>query len=170
MLDGYFELLRRRNSRAYAVGMFKLYSDIATAELMSQEESEMDHSFPIEVRFVPMVSLSNEESIILAEQTRLSNLLDFLEVEFFRGLAASNAPRRCHNCRKRRRAPVGRWGASSRTYRGRTTGHRRKRNMTGPTTAQSSGKLEEDQTGRVERCCGSGTDPAGTVWTGKADG
>src|SRR5699024_938203 len=26
--------------------------------------------------------------------------LDFLEVEFFRGLAAGNAPRKCHNCGK----------------------------------------------------------------------
>ena len=28
------------------------------------------------------------------------NLLDFLEVEFFRGRTAGNAPRRCHNCGK----------------------------------------------------------------------
>ena len=36
MLEGYFEPLDRRNSEAYAVGMFKFYSDIVTAELMGQ--------------------------------------------------------------------------------------------------------------------------------------
>lgn len=100
MLDGYFEPLGRRNPEAYAVGMFKFYSDIVTAELMGQETCELDHSFPLKVRFVPMVSPSDEEKIILAEQARFSSLLDFLKVEFFRGLTAGNAPRRCHNCGK----------------------------------------------------------------------
>ena len=47
-----------------------------------------------------MVSPSDGEKIILAEQARFLNLLDFLEVEFFRGLATGNAPRRCRNCGK----------------------------------------------------------------------
>ena len=100
MLEGYFEPLDRRNPEAYAVGMFKFYSDMVTAELMEQDTYELDHSFPLKVRFVPMVSPSDGETIILAEQARFSSLLDFLEVEFFRGLAAGNAPRRCHNCGK----------------------------------------------------------------------
>ena len=100
MLDRYFEPLNRRNSEAYAVGMFKFYSDMVTAELMGQDTCNLDHSFPLKVRFVPMVSPSDGEKIILAEQARFSSLLDFLEVEFFRGLAAGNAPRRCHNCGK----------------------------------------------------------------------
>ena len=82
------------------MGMFKFYSDMVTAELMEQDTYELDHSFPLKVRFVPMVSPSDGETIILAEQARFSSLLDFLEVEFFRGLAAGNAPRRCHNCGK----------------------------------------------------------------------
>ena len=100
MLEGYFEPLDRRNPEAYAVGMFKFYSDMVTAELVGQDTYELDHSFPLKVRFVPMVSPSDGETIILAEQARFSSLLDFLEVEFFRGLAAGNAPRRCHNCGK----------------------------------------------------------------------
>lgn len=100
MLDGYFEPLGRRNPEAYAVGMFKFYSDMVTAELMGQDTYELDHSFPFKVRFVPMVSPSDGETIILAEQARFSSLLDFLEVEFFRGLAVGNAPRRCRNCGK----------------------------------------------------------------------
>ena len=100
MLDGYFEPLDRRNPEAYAVGMFQFYSDMVTAELVGQDTYELDHSFPLKVRFVPMVSPSDGEKIILAEQARFSSLLDFLEVEFFRGLAVGNAPRRCRNCGK----------------------------------------------------------------------
>ena len=100
MLEGYFEPLDRRNPEAYAVGMFKFYSDMVTAELMGQDTYELAHSFPLKVRFVPMMSPSDGEKIILAEQARFLNLLDFLEVEFFRGLAVGNAPRRCHNCGK----------------------------------------------------------------------
>ena len=100
MLEGYFEPLDRRNPEAYAVGMFKFYSDMVTAELMGQDTYELAHSFPLKVRFVPMLSPSDGEKIILAEQARFLNLLDFLEVEFFRGLAVGNAPRRCHNCGK----------------------------------------------------------------------
>ena len=100
MLDGYFEPLDRRNPEAYAVGMFQFYSDMVTAELVGQDGETLDHSFPLKVRFVPMVSPSDGETIILSEQARFSSLLDFLEVEFFRGLAAGNAPRRCHNCGK----------------------------------------------------------------------
>ena len=100
MLDGYFEPLARRNPEAYAVGMFKFYSDMAAADLVGQDGEKLEHSFPLKVRFVPMVSPSDGETIILAEQARFLNLLDFLEVEFFRGLAAGNAPRKCHNCGK----------------------------------------------------------------------
>ena len=100
MLDGYFEPLARRNPEAYAVGMFKFYSDMAAADLVGQDGEKLEHSFPLKLRFVPMVSPSDGETIILAEQARFLNLLDFLEVEFFRGLAAGNAPRKCHNCGK----------------------------------------------------------------------
>lgn len=100
MLDRYFEPLEHRNTDAYAAGMFKFYSDMVTAECMGHDTYELDHSFPLKVRFTPMASPVDGEKIILAEQARFSNLLDFLEVEFFRGLAVGNAPRRCHNCGK----------------------------------------------------------------------
>ena len=45
-----------------------------------------------------MLAPSGGGKIILAERARFSELLDFLEVEFYRGLAIGNAPRRCHNC------------------------------------------------------------------------
>ena len=100
MLDGYFEPLERRNSEAYAVGVFQFYSDMVATKIFSDDEEPFEHSFPVKVNFVPMVSPSDEEKIILAERTEFSNLLSFLEVEFYRGMAIGNVPRRCPNCGK----------------------------------------------------------------------
>ncbi len=36
--------------------------------------------------------------IFIAEKAAFGSLTDFLRMEFYRGLAAGNAPRRCHNC------------------------------------------------------------------------
>lgn len=97
MLEGYFEPLNRRNADAYAEGYFKFSCDMV--DLSDQNHgADINQSFPVEVNFVPMLAPSGGGKIILAERARFSELLDFLEVEFYRGLAIGNAPRRCHNC------------------------------------------------------------------------
>lgn len=47
-----------------------------------------------------MMHPTQKGSIFVAEKTTFQSLLDFLQVEFYRGLAVGNAPRRCHNCGK----------------------------------------------------------------------
>lgn len=97
MLEGYFEPLSRRNADAYAEGYFKFCCDMV--DLSDQDGgADINQSFPVEVNFVPMLAPSGSGKIILAERARFAKLLDFLEVEFYRGLAMGNAPRRCHNC------------------------------------------------------------------------
>ena len=97
MLEGCFEPLSRRNSDAYAEAYFKFSCDMV--DLSDQNHgADINQSFPVEVNFVPMLAPSGGGKIILAERARFSELLDFLEVEFYRGLAIGNAPRRCHNC------------------------------------------------------------------------
>lgn len=97
MLEGYFEPLSRRNADAYAEGYFKFSCDMV--DLSDRDHGgDIDQSFPVEVSFVPMLAPSGSGKIILAEEAHFSELLDFLEVEFYRGLAVGNAPRRCHNC------------------------------------------------------------------------
>lgn len=100
MLDSYFEPLERRNSEAYAVGVFQFYSDMMTAKVINHDEEPFDHCFPLKVAFVPMMSPTGADKIILAERTEFSGLISFLEVEFYRGLTVGNVPRRCHNCGK----------------------------------------------------------------------
>ena len=102
IVDAYLEPLERRNSEAYATGIYRFYSDMETAG-RENHESPPEHSFPVQVKFVPMKSPTDKDKIILAERTRfsgLTGLISFLEVEFFRGLTVGNAPRRCHNCGK----------------------------------------------------------------------
>lgn len=100
ILDAYLEPLERRNTEAYATGVYRFYSDMeATGKDIYV--SSPKHSFPVQVKFVPMESPTDKGKIILAEQTRfsgLTGLISFLQIEFYRGLTVGNAPRKCHNC------------------------------------------------------------------------
>lgn len=97
MTERYFEPLTRRNSRAYAEAYSSFYGKMLSvaAHLFHEDFSQ---SFPIEVSFVPMMHQTNVDEIFIAEKATFNCLTDFLRVEFYRGLAAGNAPRRCHNC------------------------------------------------------------------------
>lgn len=102
ILDAYLEPVQRRNSEAYATGVYRFYSDMETAG-KNHHVSSPEHGFPVQVKFIPMESPTVKGKIILAEQTRfsgLTGLLSFLQVEFYRGLTVGNAPRKCHNCGK----------------------------------------------------------------------
>ena len=59
---------------------------------------DFSQSFSVELSFVPMLHQTNAGEIFIAEKTTFDGLVTFLRTEFYRGLAAGNAPRRCHNC------------------------------------------------------------------------
>lgn len=102
ILEAYLDPLERRNTEAYATGIYRFYCDMEAAG-RENRIAPPEHSFPVQVKFVPMESPTDKKKIILAEQTRfsgLTGLISFLEVEFFRGLTVGNAPRKCHNCGK----------------------------------------------------------------------
>ena len=97
MTEKYFEPLKRRNSGAYAEAYSTFYAQMLSvaAHLFGEDFTQ---SFPMEVSFVPMMRQANEDEIFIAEKATFNSLTDFLRTEFYRGLAAGNAPRRCHNC------------------------------------------------------------------------
>ena len=99
MTERYFEPLKRRGSCAYADAYAEFYTDMLRVAAAIPGE-DFDQSFPVQVSFVPMQHETDEEGIFIAEKTTFGSLVDFLRVEFYRGLAAGNAPRRCHNCGK----------------------------------------------------------------------
>lgn len=97
MTEQYFEPLKRRNSNAYADAYSRFYAHMLSVGAHLFHE-DFQQSFPVEVSFVPMMHQTEEDKIFIAEKTTFGSLTDFLRVEFYRGLAIGNAPRRCHNC------------------------------------------------------------------------
>ncbi|BDF68153.1 hypothetical protein CE91St43_21250 [Oscillospiraceae bacterium] len=95
--ERYFEPLERRSSAAYADGYSQFYADMFTLSANILEE-DFSQNFQVELSFVPMMHQTNADEIFIAEKTAFDSLASFLRTEFYRGLAAGNAPRRCHNC------------------------------------------------------------------------
>lgn len=52
----------------------------------------------MEIKFVSMAHSTEHDRTVLAERAEFSYLPHFLYMDFYRGLMAGNAPRRCHNC------------------------------------------------------------------------
>ncbi len=98
MLELYFEPLSRRNTEAYAQAYTAYFTDMAAAGGLFFPDQEFEQSFPAQICFVPMAHPTEAGKAILAERAEFSYLSHFLYTDFYRGLMAGNAPRRCHNC------------------------------------------------------------------------
>jgi len=98
MLELYFEPLSRRNAEAYAEAYTAYFIDMTAAGGLFFPEQEFEQSFPAQICFVPMIHPTEEGKVLLAEKAEFSYLSHFLYTDFYRGLMAGNAPRRCHNC------------------------------------------------------------------------
>lgn len=97
MAERYFEPLKRRNSGAYADAYADFCGQMTSLSVWLLNE-DFEQSFPMQVSFVPMMHPTEKDKIFIAEKAVFNSLTDFLKVEFYRGLAMGNAPRRCHNC------------------------------------------------------------------------
>lgn len=95
--ENYFEKLERRNAAAYADAYSYYYTDMFNAAATIFEE-DFSQSFTVALNFVPMMHQTNKDEVFIAEKTTFDSLVTFLRTEFYRGLAAGNAPRRCRNC------------------------------------------------------------------------
>lgn len=98
MLELYFEQLTCRNSAAYAEACAKYFRDMVSAGPLFFCGKTFEQSFSVQVKFTPMRHPAKNGKNILAEQAEFSALSHFLYTDFYRGLIAGNAPRRCHNC------------------------------------------------------------------------
>ncbi len=97
MTEKCLEPLKRRNSGTYAEAYSYFYAQLLSVGARIFNEN-FKQSFPMEVDFVPMMHPTEEGKIFIAEKAAFRSLTDFLQTEFYRGLAMGNAPRRCHNC------------------------------------------------------------------------
>ena len=94
MTELYFEPLKRRNSAAHADAYSRFYGEMVTLSTQYFCE-DFDQSIPVEVSFVPMMHPTEEGRVFIAEKNTFNYLLDFLQTEFYRGLAIGNAPPHC---------------------------------------------------------------------------
>lgn len=97
MADKYLEPLKRRNSSAYAEAYSCFYPQMLSASVQVFGD-DFEQGVPMEVSFVPMMHPIEKGKTFIAEKATFNSLTDFLQTEFYRGLATGNAPRRCHNC------------------------------------------------------------------------
>ena len=93
------EPLKRRSREAYAEAYSHFYARVLSAGAQVFG-NEFETSIPMEISFVPMFHPTEEGKIFIAEKAVFNSLMNFLQTEFYRGLALGNAPRRCHNCGK----------------------------------------------------------------------
>ena len=84
MTKRYFESLEQRNSGAYADAYSRFYADMICIGARLGED--FDHSFPLQVHFVPMMYPNNETRFFVAEKETFNSLTDFLRTEFYRCL------------------------------------------------------------------------------------
>ncbi|MBC5736340.1 DUF6076 domain-containing protein [Lawsonibacter faecis] len=99
MLELYFDPIKRRGADAYAMAYAQYFSDMRAAGAILPDMNDFEQSFPVQVKFVPIMKHpAGSGKVILAEQAEFTYLSHFLYTDFYRGLTAGNAPRRCHNC------------------------------------------------------------------------
>ncbi len=98
MLDLYFEDLTRRGTTAYAVAYSGYFRDMASAGPLFFGDVDFEQSFSVQLKFTPLDHPSDDGTPALGEAVEFSTLSHFLYTDFYRGLIAGNAPRRCHNC------------------------------------------------------------------------
>ena len=104
MLEDYFEDLPARSPAAYAEAYEKYRRMMKTAFQYAEEEDEMDEDlesieldFPVRLGFRAMAA--KDGGAVFGEELTFNELASFLYTDLYKGMAAGNVPRRCHNCR-----------------------------------------------------------------------
>ncbi len=106
MLEDYFKKLPSRRPDSYAKAYALFRRDTEQEILIREEEGEHSEAenlpfhFPTQLSFVPIQKDATSKKIILAERMVFEDLVSFLYVDLYKGMAAGNIPRRCHNCGK----------------------------------------------------------------------
>ena len=104
MLVDYFEELPSRSPAAYADAYERYRRTVRTAFDYAVEEDVIDKDldafkleFPVRLGFRAMET--KESGVVLGEEFTFEELASFLYTDLYKGMAAGNVPRRCHNCR-----------------------------------------------------------------------
>ena len=104
MLGDYFEDLPTRSPAAYAEAYEKYRRTMNTAFQYAEEEDTVDEdlesvqlNFPVRLGFRAMEA--KDGGAVFGEELTFDELASFLYTDLYKGMAAGNVPRRCHNCK-----------------------------------------------------------------------
>lgn len=105
MLTDFFEDLPSRRSEEYAKTYSAFRRMIAQAfENQDEIDDDLTDAATLQFRFPVRLSYeahsTSKGRMVLAERMHFEDLVSFLHVDFFKGMAAGNLPRQCRNCKK----------------------------------------------------------------------
>lgn len=105
MLTDYFEELPSRRPEAYAAAFEACMESFRDIYMQTEDDedlacmNERRLNFPVSISFV--VDRDQKTGLpFMAERMTFEDLISFLYMDLYRGMAAGNVPRRCHNCSK----------------------------------------------------------------------
>lgn len=104
MLTDYFEDLPSRSPAVYAEAYEKYRRTMTKAFRYAAEEDVIDEdldsihlNFPVRLGFRAMEA--KDGGAVFGEELTFEALASFLYTDLYKGMAAGNVPRRCHNCK-----------------------------------------------------------------------
>ena len=105
MVADFFEELPSRRPEQYAKAYETFrWSVINAFDMQEETEDDLTELAKLQFRFPVRISYegyhNQKGKMVLAEKIHFEDLVNFLYVDFFKGMAAGNIPRQCRNCGK----------------------------------------------------------------------
>jgi len=101
LLENFFNSLPNHLPEAYAVAYDKyrngVQAVIDSADEIVEEMDSIKLDFPVRLGFKAMST--KDGGVALGEEFTFEELASFLYTDLYKGMAAGNIPRRCHNCK-----------------------------------------------------------------------
>ncbi len=105
MLTDYFEELPSRRPEAYAAAFEASMESFREIYMQTEDDEDLAYmnqrrlNFPVSISFVVERDKKTGQPF-MAERMTFEDLISFLYMDLYRGMAVGNVPRQCHNCGK----------------------------------------------------------------------
>lgn len=105
MLTDYFEELPSRRPEAYAAAFEACMASFRDIYMQTEDEEDLAYmnkrrlNFPVSISFMVERDKKTGQPF-MAERMTFEDLISFLYMDLYRGMAVGNVPRLCHNCGK----------------------------------------------------------------------
>lgn len=105
MLTDYFEELPSRRPEAYAAAFESCMASFREIYMQTEDDEDLAYmnqrrfNFPVSISFVVERDKKTGQPF-MAERMTFEDLISFLYMDLYRGMAVGNVPRQCHNCGK----------------------------------------------------------------------